>query len=128
MSSVAYVNYAGQPVRLDSSLHAKTKAKREEKSFHNGWRVIGIPPGLMEETREQHNKDRATAMSRAEREKGIKIPKPWDEDFWRNNFKKKPIRSKPYEIPEAAQACKSLAEKAGWTFIEIVEIKKEVRA
>jgi hypothetical protein len=118
-----YVNYAGAPVRLDSTLHAKAKLKRDERSFHNGWRVVGIPAGAMEEAQ----KERAAEIRDAINLGATRIPKDFDEIQWRQNFKKKPIRSKPYEIPAAAEACKQLAEKAGWTYVEILEIKKEVR-
>jgi hypothetical protein len=106
-----FVNYAGQPVSIDSTLHARPKVQREERSFHSGWRVVGIKPGEREE-----------AMALAKRNKVA-----WDEDRWLMSAKRAAVRSKPYEVPQAAQECKALAERAGWLRCEILEIKKEVR-
>lgn len=121
-----FVNFKGEPVALDSSKHAKPKATRPDKgAYHNGWRVIGHAPGAMDEAMTQRLKDIATAERESVIERGIKIPPPWNEDLWRRNTKKTPIRSKPYEVPQAAHDCKALAERAGWLDVEVVEIKKE---
>lgn len=112
-----YVNYAGQPVSLDSSLHARPKVTREAESFHKGWRVVGIPPGAMEEAERQHNDASKAGIS-----------KPWSEEAWLRKFKKVAVRSKPYEVLGAADTCKALAEKAGWARLELIEVKREVRA
>jgi len=123
---ISYVNYKGETVELDSSKHAKPKSTRPDKgAYHNGWRVVGHAPGAMEEAMTQRIKDIATAEKEAETKRGIKIPPPWNEDLWRRNTKKTAVRSKPYEVPEAAQECKRLAERAGWLDVEIIEIKKD---
>jgi len=41
------------------------------------------------------------------------------------NAKKTPLRSKPYELYETAEACKLIAEKAGWLRVTIEEVKRD---
>lgn len=36
------------------------------------------------------------------------------------------VRSKPYEILEAAEQCAEMARKAGWEDVEIIEVKRVV--
>lgn len=119
-----YVNHLGEPVSLDRlSFEASQRPKRQKKeqpeSFHNGWRVQGIPPGELESARDLHQREAAFA-----REQG-KQPKDWDQQHWLMNAKRKAVRTKPYEVPAAAEECKRMAEKAGWLQVEIVELKKE---
>ena len=123
LSDVSFVNYMGDSVLLDPSKHAKVKAKPLEESSHKGWRVRGIPPGAVEAGKDALEVLRLSAASR-----GAKVPAPWDEDAFRRKFKKKAVRSKPYELRDAATVCQELAEKAGWTNVEIVEVKKELAA
>jgi hypothetical protein len=79
--------------------------------------VRGIPPGALEQAREEHK-------LAAERARSNREPKVWDEQRWLMNAKCKPVRSKPYELLAAATECKALAEKEGWLRVEIVELKK----
>lgn len=119
-----YVNFMGEPVAINPGKHAKAKTTKAQKaSFHKGWRVQGIPPGALEEAREGH----ARAVKAAQTQAGVRMPKEWDEGHWLMNAKRKAVRSKPYEVPEAAQQCKELAEKAGWLRVEVVELKKEAQ-
>lgn len=106
---MSYVNFRGEAVALDPTKHAKPKATKPEKGeYHNGWRVQGVPPGALEQARlEQRNNPR------------------WDEQNWLMNCRRVAVRSKPYEIPQAAQEAKALAEKSGWLRVEVVELKKE---
>lgn len=41
------------------------------------------------------------------------------------NAKLKPVRSRPYGIPDAAKQCAEMAEKAGWLRVQVVELKQE---
>ena len=118
---MSYVNYLGNEIGLIDHGRAP-KAKKEERSYHNGWRVQGIPPGALEEAREANQRLREMAQ----RAGGKEIPH-FDEQHYLMNAKRKPVRAKPFEIPQAAQECKALAERAGWLRVEIVELKKEVR-
>jgi hypothetical protein len=97
-----------------------------QDSFHKGFRVEGHPPGALEEAKKVC--DARYAYFTREREAGRnpgKTPKQWDESYWRNNQKKRPVRAKPYEVPEAAQVCADLAKKAGWLDVAVVELKRE---
>jgi hypothetical protein len=116
---MTYVNYLGEEIGLIDHGRPK-KAKKDEQSHHNGWRVQGIPPGALEEARKSAAAEAAYVRSQG------KQSKEWDEQHWLMNAKRKPVRSKPYEVPQAAQECKALAEKSGWLRVEIVELKKVV--
>lgn len=53
-------------------------------------------------------------------------PKEWNEENWLMNAKGKPIRAKPYEVYEAAEQCKAIADKSpDWLRVRIEEIKKD---
>lgn len=118
---MTYVNYRGEEIGLIDHGRAP-KAKKEGRSFHSGWRVQGIPPGALEEARKEHHSDASLARMAG------KPVKEWDEEHWLMNAKRKPVRSKPYEVPAAAEECKRMAQAAGWLRVEIVEPKKEVRS
>lgn len=117
---MTYVNYLGQEIGLIDHGRPK-KAKKDEQSYHNGWRVQGIPPGKLEEARASHQ--RLVDMARSA---GGKEIKPWNEEHYLMNAKSVPVRRKPFEIPAAAADCKALAERMGWLRVEIVELKKVV--
>lgn len=118
---MSFVNVFGEAVSIERLAAAKPKRPKKEQaeSYHNGWRVQGIPPGALEDAYKGHLAQ--AAMLRA----GGKEAKEWSEEHWLMNAKRKPVRSKPYEVPQAAQECKAMAEKAGWLRVEVVELKKE---
>jgi hypothetical protein len=119
MEELTFVNILGEPVSLDASKNAKRKPKESRGSYHNGWRVQGIPPGALEEARQTHESDAAFLRSKG------KEPKEWNEAHWLMNARRKPVRSKPYEVPEAARECAAIATRSGWLSVEVVELKKE---
>ena len=114
--TLQFVNYQGQPLHICKlDLHQKErKTKATTDSFHKGWRVQGIPPGAPEKARHRHS-----MLMSANRE-----PKPFNEQEWLRNATRKPVRAKPYLIPDAAQACAELASRAGWLRVEVVAIEK----
>jgi hypothetical protein len=116
---MTYVNYRGEEIELIDHGTPKKPKKDDSDGYHNGWRVQGIPPGALEDARKQHQIE-ARHAAESGRE-----PKEWDQERWLMNAKRKPVRSKPYEVHSAALECKALAEKAGWLRVEIVELKKE---
>lgn len=108
----------------------KPRPVKEQAGYHKGFRVVGHAPGaikraFIEHERAMHEYHSTTQNRRAEL--GLKEPKPWSEDFWRRNTRKDSIRSRTYEIFEAAEQCAEMARKAGWEDVEIIELKKEVR-
>lgn len=130
--SLSYVNARGEPIELGSrESHCKpARPKTEPKSFHKGWRVMGHRPGAIEEAESEatrahekwaESRDKAMAAGLSSYEEQ---PEPWNREDWLRNTKKKPVRSKPYEIPEAADVCADLAKKSGWLCVEVVEVKK----
>lgn len=116
-----FVNHLGETVSIErlAAQAPKKKARPQKDSFHNGWRVQGIPPGALEDARKAADAEAAHARRQGQE------PKAWDEQHWLMNAKRKPVRSKPYEIPAAAEECRRLAQAAGWLRVEIVELKKE---
>lgn len=109
---------------------APFKPTKQPESRHDGWRVVGHPPGAMESAKEAADKECAGWASLSKQERAEKLrsrmrePKPWDEAAWRKDTKPKPVRSKPYTIPAAADQCADLARKAGWLDVRIIELKK----
>lgn len=120
-----FVNYQGDklpdPVAL-KKYAARKVVKPEEKSFHKGWKVVGVPPGALEEAREAHHRLQDMAAKA-----GGKEIKPFDPAAYLQNHKGKAVRSKPYEIESSAKDCAALAEKNGWTRVRIEEVKRDIR-
>lgn len=92
-----FVNIHGQEVTTQAE---KIKQPpKEVKPHHKGWRVMGIPPS-----------DEAAKATPEEL----------------NAMKLKPVRSKPYVLPQAAQEAAPLAERYGWRRVSVVdEVKKD---
>lgn len=92
-------------------------------AYHKGWRVEGHPPGALEAAKIEADNELMLflEMQKAGRAHG-KQPMSWDENYWRNNHKKKPVRAKPYEVPDAAEVCADLARKAGWLDVVVTAI------
>lgn len=123
--SLQFVSITGDALSLHQ-LEAKAKAQRKPRAaaekpekFHKGFRVVGIPVGAMESAREAH--ERLVAM--ADKAGGREI-KPWDAVAWLNKYKRKAVRSKPYEILSSAETCADLARRAGWTDVQVVALAK----
>ena len=117
-------------VTADEILRAAPKIKRPpplQESFHKGFRVEGHPPGALEAAQKLAERvwedfDRARRQGKS----NGKPPPQWNELIWRQSCKKRPVRAKPYEVPEAAKVCADMAMKAGWLDVVVVEIKREV--
>lgn len=101
---------------------ARKKKTVEVKSFHKGWKVVGIPPGELEEARaaNQRVQDMATRA-------GGREVKAFDESNWLQNHRGKAVRSKPYETQASAAECAALATKTGWLRVRIDEVKRKVK-
>lgn len=111
-----FVTINGDPWRPQAS-KPQPKARPEPGSdgkFHKGWLVEGIPPGALEAAK-------AAALKLGN--------EPWvGDEVWLNAAKPKKVRSKPYSIPQAAQECAALAERAGWLRVRVRELSSEARA
>lgn len=79
---------------------------------------MGLPPGSLEKAQAEHIKKARDASKRG------KPIADFDQSAWIAKTRKKPVRSKPYEVQTAAEQCKALAERAGWIALEISEISK----
>jgi hypothetical protein len=130
--SLGFVNIHGQTI-VPPAATKKAAATRKEApaEYHKGFRVEGHRPGAMEAARDFQISLCAEWEALPERERprrlseGLRPPKPWDEAIWRQRTKPKPVRSKPYEVPEAAEKCAEMARKAGWLDVRVTEVKKE---
>lgn len=98
----------------------RAAAKGDVVAVHKGWRVTGIKPGLLEKARAEHASLQASA-----RKVGGKEIADFDEAAWQRRAKRTPVRSKPYNLNDAANQCAALAAKAGWIDVRIQEIKTE---
>lgn len=121
-----FVNIHGQPVHVSTTQAPRPRAVRDQPpEFHKGWRVVGHPPLAAAEARAK----RKAEIAAWEKDGRIgAAPKPFDEGVWRSTTRLKPVRSKPYEIEEAAQQCAQMAAAGGWTEVQIVAIKKSLKA
>lgn len=134
--SLKFVNLHGEEIsegRMQAAAALQTKRKaviERPAQFHKGFKVVGHPPLAMEQARQAAIKrwQDWRALNDEERKKrraeGEKEPKPWDETSWRSTTKPKAVRSKPYEVPEAAEQCAAMARKAGWLDVAVVAIAK----
>lgn len=124
--ALTFVNLHGDvlpdPVALKQYKKATPRQKQEDKSFHKGWKVIGIPPGALEAARDD-NRRVAEMAAKA----GGKEIKQFDEANWLQNHRGKAVRSKPYELESSAKECAAMAERAGWLRVRIEEIKRDIR-
>lgn len=81
---------------------------------HYGFKVVGIPPEAREQAMRQHLAARADGTSAA----------AWDETAWRASAPIRPVCARRYALRAAAEACRVLAQRAGW---EAVEVREDVR-
>lgn len=114
---LTFVNYLGEAVSTKPVEKAK-KAAPSLDPYHKGWRVVGLPPGALEEAEKEHKKKIFEARSMG---KEILDFNPIE---WAHKARRKAVRSKPYALFEAADQCKGMAEKAGWSKVEIIEVSK----
>jgi hypothetical protein len=116
--------------RITPKSPKRPKASSVPETVHRGWRVLGHPPGAMESAQAWRESEIARWLrmsesdNKAAKGRGEREPKPWDEAEWRRTTTKKAVRSKPYEIPAAAEACAELASRVGWIDIETRAITK----
>lgn len=119
-----YVNPFGVPIArhvINEGLKTEAKRKPAIKSatpdeYHKGWKVIGVPPGALEEAEAEHNRLQA---SKAEAQR-----QPFRREHWIANRHGKPVRPSPYFVKSAAEVCADLARKAGWLNVQVVEVAK----
>lgn len=120
MTSLAFVNINGHRVDITKRVPLPKRGSSAPAEFHKGFAVEGIPPGALEEAKRLHEQERAIAI----RENAKRIPDEWNELTWLAKAKAKRVRTKPYEVPEAATQCKELAEKSGWLRVTVRPLSK----
>lgn len=121
MSELAFVNIHGQAVDTTKRVPLPKRTSEGPGEFHKGWVVEGVPPGALEEAKALHEQERAVAI----RENAKRIPDEWNAIVWlQTKAKLKRVRTKAYEVPEAAALCKDMAEKAGWLQVRVRALSK----
>lgn len=101
----------------------KRTNERDKAVVSMGFLVTGRRPEYLAEVEADYKGDLAAY------EKDPKTHKhPGTPDMHLNRWKRKhkpaKIRTKPFELQEAAQACAELARKAGWVEVSVDEIMK----
>lgn len=120
MSGLQFVNLRGEPVALHAE-KAKARAGRTPEAYHKGWVVVGHAPDQVADARRLYEEEAAAA-----RAKGIDRP-PFDPVANMRAVKTRPVRSKPYELHDAATQCAELARRTGWSSVTVVPKAKGVR-
>lgn len=133
MPELNFVNVHGQ--KWNPSIESITPPKRTKATgpgkFHKGWRVVGVSVPAIEAAKEKREQDiriatehNAAIASGSRSGDRMKVPAPWNEAAWIASAPLRPVRAKPYEVPEAAMVCADLARKAGWLRVTVDELKK----
>lgn len=102
----------------------KPKPRKESAAeFHRGWRVEGHPPGHEKACESEARAVWQAWQQLSDKERSSrKAPQPWDADVWARTARRKPVQT--FEVRAAALEAVGLAEKAGWTRVQIVELSR----
>ncbi len=131
MKPLEFVNVEGR--RIDPRASSATVGKRVSSApaeWHNGWAVEGYAPGRIDAAHKAHDAEFAAWAGYTEVEKarrlrdGERAPKPWDEEIWVRDNRLSRVRARPFEIPSSAEQMAEMARKAGWQYVEVVELAK----
>lgn len=125
--SLSFVNLHGDaitPAKIEAMRGAGVLAERLRRAAnksiertHKGWRVVGIPPGLLEKAQAEH-----ASVIESARKAGLPGDKPFDQPEWLRKQRRQAVRSKPYTLREAAGQCAELATKGGWLEVQVTEL------
>lgn len=106
-----FVNLRGEPVMLLPQKTSPTK-KLQVDAYHKGWMVVGFSAEHLAEGRHLHD---AAQSGQAD----TVVRKPFDEAIFMRVSKPRKVRSKPYEVYSAAEACAELARRSGWRLVQV---------
>lgn len=110
---ITYVNIHGQVINpAGGATKAKPKASRSTDSYHKGFAAVGFSPARLERAKDEHDRQ-ATG-------------KPFNEAAYMAKARPTKIRSKPYEIAEAATQAVAMAERLGWKNCRVIPVAKGV--
>ncbi|WP_431509770.1 hypothetical protein [Variovorax sp. DAIF25] len=127
-----FVNIFGDKVDTTKRIKPAKRESTGPEKYHKGWRVIGVSPEAIAAAKDERERAIQAAKKRnADYERGTNtrlgraaVPPPFDESEWIKSAPLKPARSKPFEVPEAAQLCFDMAKKAGWHRVEMRVLAK----
>lgn len=110
---ITYVNIHGQVINPEAgAAKAKPRVAATRDSYHKGFLAVGFSPAQLERAKSEHERQ-ATG-------------KPFIEAAYMAKAKPTKIRSKPYEVAEAAQQAVTMAEKSGWKNCRVLLAAKGV--
>ena len=105
----------------------KRVSDRSVAKISMGFLVLGYSPEQMAQAEREHEAMAAAHRASLRKNADVSVPArlgPFDADAYMRKAKPKRIRSKPYGLSSAADACKELAEKAGWLRVTVEEVLK----
>jgi hypothetical protein len=124
-----FVNASGKRLAYDpknQAFKAAPRVAREQRaSYHNGFSVVGYPPGAIDRAKADADKKCADWGALSDQEKAERIangsrkPVAFDRAAWLANNRPKRVRNRPFEIPAAADECAALATRAGWDEVRV---------
>jgi hypothetical protein len=129
MSEIKFIHQGRECTKAELESILKSKKPKAQadpnQRYHRGYRIVGHKPGAVELARQANEAEMTrwqmmSAKSRAE--SGAKPPKAWDEAWWRLNAKKDTVKA--VDLHLAALEAKELAERYGWTEVDVIELKK----
>lgn len=120
LTETNFVNIHGQPVDTTRRIKLPKRESAAPGEYHKGFAVEGLPPGSLEAAKVEHERARAAELSSNSK----RVRPEWDEAEWMAKARAKRVRTKPYELSQAALDCKTLAEKAGWLRVEVRSLSK----
>lgn len=102
-----------------SSPRAKVVDSRDDATESHGFLVTGYPPERWAQIPADY------AFERARFDKGERRSPGTQDEFmreWRRTHKPGRVRSKPYELEQAAARCAEMATRAGWMEVVVKEV------
>ncbi|WP_182341936.1 hypothetical protein [Comamonas koreensis] len=111
-----FVNIHGRPVSTEATQKSPVSKKEAPKSFHKGWKVLGVHPDRVKEAKAVHEA--------GQKRPSIKGYKPFNQSEWLRQATLKPVQSKPMATPEGAGQLADLARSSGWLNVVVQEVMK----
>lgn len=99
-------------------------------SYHKGWVVEGFQQSELDAAKAAAEEavrawDALSDEARtAKLQSGARAPELWSEGRYVTTHKAKRVRSRPFEVASAAEDLKRIAERSGWSYVRVAELRK----
>lgn len=120
MLAMSFVNLRGEAVSL-TPVKPPPKVRAPQSAFHQGWLVMGYSPAQVSAAQQLHE-----TTSRNRQQHGLAALPSFDLRLATRGVRPVKVRSKPYEVYEAACECAALARRAGWGLVQVTPKAKGV--